>query len=89
MVTCSLCNATQYSRHNIPWHTNMTYEEYEISLSKHSKSIEKKSKKIIKIISKKCPKCDVFINKNRGCRYMTCSKFSGVILEIILIISLG
>eukprot|EP00128_Syssomonas_multiformis_P004428 Colp12_sorted_trinity150504_noHs@293 len=68
-ATCIYCKQLFCTFHKLPWHTGLTCEAYDARQIGEQSSI-----RFIRENAKKCPKCDVPIEKNDGCNHMTCSR---------------
>ncbi|CAJ0755417.1 20858_t:CDS:2 [Entrophospora sp. SA101] len=68
IVTCQICKARSCYVHDIPWHENMSCDEYD----KLRKNEEAATLDYLTRETKPCPKCGVRISKNGGCNHMTC-----------------
>ena len=60
------CFACQY-----PWHEGISCEDFERVFNEHKKEETESNKWKLKR-TKPCPKCNVRIQKNKGCSHMTC-----------------
>jgi hypothetical protein len=60
----------------------MTCEEYDARIVAGALAAEKRSEKVIKQLAKRCPGCKRYINKNGGCRHMSCKSLMGVLGRI-------
>ena len=72
IIVCSACGFVACFKHNVPWHKNETYAEYDRRVKAGRESQELKSEKAVKKIAKRCPGCQRYINKNGGCNHMSC-----------------
>ncbi len=70
MVTCIKCKKQTCSYHRIIWHIGMTCQEYDQS----KRSMDDNTQIWLNKYSKKCPKCQTYIEKISGCDHMTCKK---------------
>ncbi|KAG9232225.1 hypothetical protein BJ875DRAFT_381174 [Amylocarpus encephaloides] len=73
-VKCSGCQVVSCSKHNVPWHTNETCDQFDERILNANKGQERRSKRKVARISKRCPRegCLHRINKAGGCYHMTC-----------------
>jgi len=72
LATCPRCRFRACFRHRGAWHEGLTCEEVESVKHKHE---EVESEKTVGRTTKKCPGpgCAARIEKNAGCRHMTCT----------------
>ncbi|CAF1204647.1 unnamed protein product [Adineta steineri] len=70
IFTCRRCKQKTCAHHQVKWHSGITCAEYDQTLS--SDREETKNQNWLKDHTKKCPKCNVSIEKNDGCDHMTC-----------------
>ncbi|KAI0967113.1 hypothetical protein F4678DRAFT_259886 [Xylaria arbuscula] len=68
---CHACKHSACIRHDIPWHSGETCNEYDRRTRKQRQSY-KLSEKHIKETTKPCPGCKKNVNKDSGCDHMTC-----------------
>ncbi|KAI3332449.1 hypothetical protein HD806DRAFT_519183 [Xylariaceae sp. AK1471] len=68
---CYSCKHYSCVRHDIPWHSSETCEEYDKRTRKQRKN-NKLSEKHVKEITKPCPGCKKNVNKYSGCDHITC-----------------
>ena len=68
VMTCHACNAKSCFTHDVPWHTNMTCDEFDESLKKGDNA----TRVYYEQHTKSCPECKEAIEKNDGCDHMTC-----------------
>ncbi|KAI0160951.1 hypothetical protein GGR52DRAFT_562306 [Hypoxylon sp. FL1284] len=68
---CQDCGHHICVRHQVPWHSGKTCDEYNRRTDEHEKD-EKASENCIKQISKPCPRCKRNTNKHGGCQRVTC-----------------
>lgn len=71
IMTCQDCDFKTCFTHKVPWHVGLTCTEYD-ARQKQQNSEEAKSLKWIQKETRRCPKCQVPIQKNKGCDHMTC-----------------
>ncbi|CAE6461177.1 unnamed protein product [Rhizoctonia solani] len=73
LVTCDSCHERTCFVHRIPWHNNLTCDQY----SKHEEN--KASEEYIRIYMKRCPntECKRPVEKIAGCDHMTCHRPGG------------
>ncbi|KAG7006667.1 hypothetical protein G7Y79_00013g034390 [Physcia stellaris] len=71
LMTCRECGFRMCYVHSTPWHEGKTCSQYEAR--KRHKIENDSSMRLIDEVSKRCPrrKCNVPIEKNRGCDHMT------------------
>lgn len=69
---CSACGFVSCAQHNVPWHSGENCEEYDKRVKAGEDFGDKKSRKTIRRIAKRCPGCQRYINKNGGCQHMSC-----------------
>lgn len=76
MVVCYACYSSWCTRCQVPWHGDMTCEEYRrYVLSKVTEVAEDlANNRWMSTMTKACPQCCVNIEKNEGCNHMTCSQ---------------
>ncbi|UJR11131.1 hypothetical protein I4U23_015312 [Adineta vaga] len=67
---CIHCKQKTCAQHRVRWHSDMTCSEYDEKLK--SDREEQDNQSWIRDHTKKCPKCDSSIEKNKGCNHMTC-----------------
>jgi hypothetical protein len=70
MVICFKCKQRTCAYHRTVWHIGMTCEEYDQSRISNDDNTQLWLKKH----SKKCPKCQSYIEKISGCDHMTCKR---------------
>ncbi|KAI1421605.1 hypothetical protein F5Y12DRAFT_690349 [Xylaria sp. FL1777] len=68
---CHTCKRSSCVRHDIPWHSGETCDEYDRRTRKQRKSY-KLSEKHVKETTKPCPGCKKNVNKYSGCDHITC-----------------
>ncbi|GES79710.1 hypothetical protein GLOIN_2v1496646 [Rhizophagus clarus] len=68
IMTCKACGEKSCYTHDIPWHDNLTCEQY----NEAKKGEDMATQDLLNRETKKCPKCGVRITKNGGCNHMTC-----------------
>ncbi|KAI0530420.1 hypothetical protein GGR58DRAFT_232450 [Xylaria digitata] len=68
---CHACKQSSCVRHDVPWHSGETCEEYDRRTRKQRKSY-KLSEKHVKETTKPCPGCKKNVNKYSGCDHITC-----------------
>ncbi|RYP20869.1 hypothetical protein DL767_009375 [Monosporascus sp. MG133] len=68
---CYECKRHLCLRHDVPWHSHETCEQYERRVRKQKKG-DRASAKWIKETTKPCPGCERAIHKYTGCDHMTC-----------------
>lgn len=69
-VRCVVCQRSTCFFHHVPWHRGLTCKEYDM----FGPSEEAVTLKYLKTFAKKCPTCQVNIEKNKGCDHMTCTR---------------
>ncbi|GAU44683.1 hypothetical protein TSUD_400250 [Trifolium subterraneum] len=70
---CPHCNRMFCARCKVPWHNGMECSEYEkLIVDNRGKEYDK----LVKLAKRKnwqrCPKCRVYVARNKGCSHMTC-----------------
>lgn len=70
-VKCVNCQKLTCFKHRIPWHEDLTCEEYDMPCRQGQQHA---SERWIHTNTKDCPKCLSHIEKNEGCDHMTCWK---------------
>ncbi|KAI1272617.1 hypothetical protein F5Y07DRAFT_403216 [Xylaria sp. FL0933] len=88
-MDCRQCHKLTCARHKIPWHSELTCQEFEETvlrpgpaerlrlLNEHLQQRarqDRASLRLIYVISKPCPRCGVHIQKKGGCNHMVCSR---------------
>lgn len=75
IVTCTVCSAMSCYRHLVPWHSEITCEEYDDRVEENMRG-DLMSLATLQKISKPCPghRCGIRIEKRGGCDSMTCGK---------------
>ncbi|KAI9642074.1 hypothetical protein NHQ30_009945 [Ciborinia camelliae] len=75
IMTCGSCGFKTCFTHSIPWHTGLTCSQYDIKKRQRAERQiqEDESQKQMEKSTKRCPNCQVRIEKNHGCDHMTCS----------------
>ncbi|KAK3388837.1 hypothetical protein B0T20DRAFT_86585 [Sordaria brevicollis] len=68
---CKACRASHCIKHDVPWHSGETCEEYD-KRNTQKKRDEKASEAEITKSSKKCPSCNKAVHKFSGCNHITC-----------------
>ncbi|RYP75545.1 hypothetical protein DL770_007398 [Monosporascus sp. CRB-9-2] len=68
---CYECKRHLCLRHDVPWHSRETCEQYERRVRKQKKG-DRASAKWIKEATKPCPGCERAIHKYTGCDHVTC-----------------
>ncbi|KAF7870289.1 hypothetical protein EAF04_004035 [Stromatinia cepivora] len=71
IMTCGTCSFKTCFTHKMPWHTGLTCGQYN-SQTRERLQQEEASQKLMEKATKKCPNCQVRIQKNKGCDHMTC-----------------
>jgi hypothetical protein len=71
MVTCIKCKKQTCAYHRTIWHIGMTCEQYDQS---KILSGDDNTQIWLKKYSKKCPKCQISIEKISGCDHMICKR---------------
>ncbi|CAD6444594.1 cbdb2440-5f9e-4382-9b39-1985fce29fd3 [Sclerotinia trifoliorum] len=71
IMTCGDCSFKTCFTHKMPWHTGLTCDQYN-TREREKLQQEEASQKLMEKATKKCPKCQVRIEKNKGCDHMTC-----------------
>lgn len=72
IMTCASCHKLTCFTHKQPWHTGMTCADFDSSSARLVADQEIETLKIIDATTKKCPSCEVRIQKHNGCDHMTC-----------------
>ncbi len=67
-MTCDACGEKSCYTHDVPWHRDLTCDEYEVN----RKGDDEATQDLLARETKPCPKCGVRIIKNGGCNHMTC-----------------
>ncbi|CAG8522410.1 16537_t:CDS:2 [Dentiscutata heterogama] len=68
IMTCRSCGEKSCYTHDVPWHENMSCQQYE----EKRKESEAATNHYLMKHTKPCPKCGTHIEKNGGCNHMTC-----------------
>jgi hypothetical protein len=68
MLTCYACGLSQCYSCQVPWHAEMTCEEYQ----REAAAVEGASEEEVRRISKRCPNCTAPIESTGGCAHMVC-----------------
>ena len=68
IVSCLRCRQKTCFTHKTAWHTDLTCDQYELTMDSKAQA----SLKWITQNTKQCPKCSYRIEKNEGCDHMTC-----------------
>ncbi|CAG8534555.1 2321_t:CDS:2 [Funneliformis mosseae] len=68
IMTCEACGEKSCYTHDIPWHDNLSCEEY----NEAKQGEDMATQDLLNRETKQCPKCGVRITKNGGCNHMTC-----------------
>ncbi|TGO52663.1 hypothetical protein BCON_0137g00250 [Botryotinia convoluta] len=71
IMTCGTCSFKTCFTHKMPWHTDLTCEGYD-DQSRNRLRQEEASQDLMDKVTKRCPNCQVRIEKNEGCDHMTC-----------------
>ncbi|KAF2454219.1 hypothetical protein BDY21DRAFT_291651, partial [Lineolata rhizophorae] len=71
-IRCLACFYEACVIHNCEWHVSETCEQYNLRTNPRAHAEIEASEKTIADTTKKCPNCNVSIEKNRGCEHMTC-----------------
>ncbi|KAF7954192.1 hypothetical protein EAE96_005323 [Botrytis aclada] len=71
IMTCRTCSFKTCFTHKMPWHTDLTCEGYDRKSGNRLRQ-ERASQNLIEKATKRCPNCQVRIQKNKGCDHMTC-----------------
>jgi IBR domain, a half RING-finger domain len=72
MIRCRKCDYKMCLKHQVPWHTGYTCQEYETS-HPHA-AITKTSEELVQKVSKPCPGCGIAVQKDGGCNHMSCEQ---------------
>ncbi|KAF5876970.1 putative ring finger protein [Botrytis fragariae] len=72
IMTCGTCSFKTCFTHKMPWHTDFTCEGYD-DQSREKLRQEEASQDLMDKATKRCPNCQVRIEKNKGCDHMTYS----------------
>jgi len=72
IMKCSACRSKSCFRHDIPWHSNETCDDFELRLGANVDEAASAAYKLR--MTKPCPNCQTPIEKNNGCDHMTCAK---------------
>jgi hypothetical protein len=72
IMRCSSCSKLTCFTHKQPWHTGMTCAAFDTSAARSATDQENQTLRIIDETTKKCPNCEVRIQKGDGCDHMTC-----------------
>ncbi|KAJ2904104.1 uncharacterized protein MKZ38_008822 [Zalerion maritima] len=73
IMSCVSCGFRTCAEHQIPWHEGDTCDSYDLKFSR-ARNDERLYKIAIKFLGmKKCPNCNVTIQKRGGCDHMHCS----------------
>ncbi len=67
-MTCEACGERSCYTHDIPWHQDLTCDEYDVN----RRGDDEATQDLLARETKPCPKCGVRIIKNDGCDHMTC-----------------
>lgn len=73
-IQCIECRFSMCYKHQTPWHTGFTCDEYD-SQRKHGDPDYQKTQRWIQENTKSCPGCSVSILKDEGCFHMTCEYY--------------
>ncbi|KAL0468624.1 hypothetical protein QR685DRAFT_309225 [Neurospora intermedia] len=68
---CKACKNSHCIKHDVPWHSGETCEEYD-KRNTQKKKDERASEAEITKSSKKCPSCNKAVHKFSGCNHITC-----------------
>ncbi|RIA88863.1 hypothetical protein C1645_773831 [Glomus cerebriforme] len=68
IITCKACGAKSCFTHDVPWHEDSSCSEFAKKLSKDTEA----NQAYYDSHTKRCPKCEMPIEKNDGCEHMTC-----------------
>ena len=68
---CKACKTSHCIKHDVPWHSGETCEEYD-KRNIQKKKDEKASEAEITKSSKRCPSCNKAVHKFTGCNHITC-----------------
>ncbi|KAH6667330.1 hypothetical protein B0J14DRAFT_443098, partial [Halenospora varia] len=66
IMMCISCHKLTCFTHKQPWHTGMTCTDFDSSSARLAADLEVETLKIIDSTTKKCPGCEVRIQKNDG-----------------------
>ncbi|KAF8319086.1 hypothetical protein DL93DRAFT_2075406 [Clavulina sp. PMI_390] len=70
IMKCTACQALSCFKHDVPWHYEMTCEDFDATLEADVNHAA--SKAYVASQTKQCPECKKPIEKNSGCDHMTC-----------------
>jgi len=72
-IICSVCEFRMCFSHQVPWHTNLTCDQYE-SQKAHGDPNHQETQAWLQSNTKTCPgaTCSVQVQKDGGCFHMTC-----------------
>lgn len=72
MIRCRKCGYKTCFKHQVPWHSSYTCEEYEMS---HPQAkITRTTEEMVIKMSKPCPGCGIAVQKTGGCNHMNCER---------------
>ena len=74
IISCPQCRRKTCAKHRIAWHTGKTCTKYDKYLEQKAFNNDKKASKLIQQKCKRCPNCQVAIEKNGGCDHMNCTR---------------
>lgn len=69
IMRCHACQWRTCVRHRVPWHSDVTCEEYDANSNESPLLVTERIQK--------CPKCNNGIEKTGGCNHMTCRRDVG------------
>jgi IBR domain, a half RING-finger domain len=70
MIRCRKCDYRMCFKHQVPWHTGYSCQEYETSHPEAA--VTKTNEEMIRKMSKPCPGCGIAVQKDGGCNNMSC-----------------
>ncbi|CAI2179038.1 92_t:CDS:2 [Funneliformis geosporum] len=68
IMTCEACGEKSCYTHDVPWHKDLTCDEYDVN----RRGEDEATQDMLDRETKPCPKCGVRIIKYEGCNHMTC-----------------
>lgn len=71
-LDCNKCKRSWCIDCKVPWHENMDCKTYKETDMNELKTKEMLNKENEQGITKPCPVCNEYVNKNGGCNHMTC-----------------
>ncbi|TGO53001.1 hypothetical protein BOTNAR_0307g00180 [Botryotinia narcissicola] len=82
IMTCRTCSFKTCFTHKMPWHTDLTCEGYD-EQSRERLRQEEASHDLMDEVTKRCPNCQIRIQKNEGCDHMTCRLLNIGVIEYL------